>query len=150
MTQVSPHGVALARSANSFIGVKFVLNGRDPMTGLDCIGLLAASMKKAGFKCDIPEGYRLRNANATPWLSCAQTSGFDEVTGKEIPGDVLLQSLGAGQHHLIIADLDAHFIHAHAGLRRVVRQKIDRNHNTIAHWRLRRPVSGRTPWPPYF
>lgn len=147
MTPVSPYGEALARSAASFLGVKFVLNGRDRTTGLDCVGLIAASMEQAGFSCWVPQGYRLRNSRAGHWFRFAQASGFDDANGKAMPGDIFLQSLGAGQHHLLLAYQEADFIHAHAGLKRVVRQRIDCSKNVIAHWRLLRPVSRRTPWP---
>ena len=37
-------GAALAAAAESLVGTRFRLHGRDPDTGLDCVGLLAASL----------------------------------------------------------------------------------------------------------
>ena len=41
-------GEALAEAAVAFAGTRFRLHGRDPETGLDCIGLLAAALTRIG------------------------------------------------------------------------------------------------------
>lgn len=83
-----------------------------------------------------PEGYRLRNSDPGRWLHYAQTSGLVNTTFPVSTGDVLLIEPGPGQQHLLIAETQEIMIHAHAGLRRVVRQLFDFKRNIIAHWRL--------------
>ena len=39
---------ALARAAAGCLGVRFRLHGRDPATGLDCLGLLGAALVATG------------------------------------------------------------------------------------------------------
>jgi len=129
-------GRQLAEASSQFIGVRFQLLGRDPTVGLDCIGLLACSLDAIGCKPILPKGYRLRNSDHLQWLECATRSGLTPVDGKMDVGDVLLVKPGPGQHHLVIAESASCFIHAHAGLRRVVRQPIKLGDQTQAHWRL--------------
>ena len=40
--------MTLAEAARRFLGVPFLHQGRDPVVGLDCIGLLAAAAREAG------------------------------------------------------------------------------------------------------
>ena len=129
-------GQRLADAASGYAGVPFRLHGRDPGIGLDCVGLVAASLKAVGARPNIPTGYALRNRSIDPWLPCADHSSLRSVSGAIKVGDVLLLQTGPRQHHLAIT-LDASaIIHAHAGLRRVVCQPLDRSLRVQAHWRL--------------
>lgn len=136
MSHVSSKGPQLAQAAASFIGVRFRLLGRDHQSGLDCIGLVTCSLTKIGCKPVVPTGYRFRNSDASSWLPCATSSGLIHVTGSVSAGDVLLLKPGPGQHHLVIAENSDIAIHAHAGLRRVVRQPMGLFGEVLAHWRL--------------
>lgn len=136
MTDSAAPGQQLAEAASRFIGVRFKLHGRDPKVGLDCIGLLACSLEAIGSIPDVPEGYLLRNADHLRWIDCAKHSGLVSVHGQIAKGDVLLVQPGPGQQHLLIVDSTTSVIHAHAGLRKVVRQSIDLNNKKLAHWRL--------------
>lgn len=136
MSQNATRGHALAKAAATFIGVRFRLQGRDPMGGLDCVGLLACSLEVIGFQPIAPKGYRLRNTDPLRWFHCASDSGLVPVDGPTAIGDVLLIKPGPGQQHLVIVEGKASVIHAHAGLRKVVRQPIDLNGDKLAHWRL--------------
>ena len=66
-------GAALAAAAESLVGTRFRLHGRDPDTGLDCVGLLAASLAAIGRAAPLPNGYRLR-ARSLPGLEAANSS----------------------------------------------------------------------------
>jgi cell wall-associated NlpC family hydrolase len=123
-------------AARSMIGCPFLLYGRNPATGLDCIGLVAACLAAIGREPAPPSGYRLRNRRIEPWLSCAQHSGFEIVSIPPLPGDIALVSPAAGQHHLVVIENARAMIHAHAGLRRVVREPISGGFTPIIHWRL--------------
>jgi len=123
-------------AARSMIGCPFMLHGRNPQTGLDCVGLIAASLDAIGRPPVAPAGYRLRNRTIAIWLGCAAASGFEAHEERSIAGDVLLVSPSSGQHHLLIQDVEGEVIHAHAGLRRVVRQPCPAEFSVLKKWRL--------------
>jgi len=129
-------GEWLANAAASFVGVRFRLHGRDPATGLDCVGLLLASLAAVGRNATPPTGYGLRNIAIDQWLHLAGNAGLVSAHGPILSGDVILTSPGPNQHHIMIAEHSGSFIHAHAGLRRVVRQPLPALSNVHAHWRV--------------
>lgn len=129
-------GEALARAAESLIGVRFRRHGRDPASGVDCIGLVHASLMAIGRKPVAPVGYALRNWSIEESLGCAQASGLVVVQDAFMRGDVLLVQPSTVQHHLMIMAGTNSVLHAHAGLRRVVRQPLSGNLAIAAHWRL--------------
>ncbi len=113
-------GAALARAAQALVGTKFRLHGRDPATGLDCIGVFTAALAGIGRTAPIPAGYTLKLRNFEAWLPEPAACGFAATQDAIIPGDVLLLELGPCQQHLAITTGGGRFIHAHAGLRRVI------------------------------
>ncbi|MBS0481884.1 MAG: hypothetical protein JSR96_06955 [Proteobacteria bacterium] len=127
----------LGAAAQHLVGCRFRLHGRDPATGLDCIGLLAASLKACGIPADLPAGYPLRLTAIDPWLPDPETLDFAAVQPPFLPGDVVLLIPGPAQFHLAIAATDGGWIHAHAGLRRVVHSPCLPGGPVIGHWRLR-------------
>lgn len=129
-------GEALAAAAASFEGVRFRLHGRDPATGLDCIGLVGASLARCGRQVRFPRGYLLRNRTIGTWLGLAEANDLHPAIGPVERGDVLLTRPGPAQHHLLLALGQDHFVHAHAGLRRVVVQHFAPSPSPFAHWRL--------------
>lgn len=152
-------GQALADAATGLVGTPFRLGGRDPRIGLDCLGLLHASLVRIGHVPFDATGYRLRNVSIAGWLPLAQRNGFAEAEGIPMAGDVLLCRPGPGQHHIVIwqgaAGLDraplitqrvARFIHAHAGLRRIVAAPAPLPWPLAAHWRLPNQENDR--WQP--
>lgn len=129
-------GEALAGFAQSLVGCPFRLHGRDPATGLDCVGLVAAALGAVGIQAVTPTGYGLRNIGIEQWLPLADRSGLQPSAGPVAAGDVLLIAFPHCQHHLVIAADTQTVIHAHAGLRRVVRQPLDAAWQVEAKWRL--------------
>jgi cell wall-associated NlpC family hydrolase len=129
-------GERLACAASRLIGTRFRLYGRDPANGLDCVGLVFASLLAIGREPVSPQGYRLRNVDTRQWHSFAEASGLFPTLGPLKPGDVVMTSPGPGQQHLQIVEDQKHVIHAHAGLRRVVRQPTASPLVMSAHWRL--------------
>ena len=126
----------LASEAEKLIGSPFRLHGRDPRSGIDCIGLLAAAMSGAGRSIALPTGYPLRLNDLARWLPDPQDCGFALAKLPFEPGDVVLTKPGPGQVHLAIAGPDLAWIHAHAGLRRVVTEVEIRVGTILHHWRL--------------
>ena len=128
-------GAALAAAAESLVGVPFRLRGRDPARGLDCVGLVAASLAEVGRPVLAPIGYRLRQGAIDGFLDAASRSGLAETTGPVEPGDVLLVRPGPAQHHLVVAAAGG-FVHAHAGLGRIVLTPPPLEWPVEHHWRL--------------
>jgi cell wall-associated NlpC family hydrolase len=133
---MSARGDAVARAALDLVGCRFRLHGRDPATGLDCIGLVHAALAAASAAPVAPHGYGLRNIAIDDWLPFAAQSGLVAARGPIRAGDVLLLRLGYAQHHLVIAVDAVSVVHAHAGLRRVVRQPREPAWQTEATWRI--------------
>jgi hypothetical protein len=129
-------GDRLASAARLFLGTPFKLHGRQPGIGLDCVGLLLASLDAIGIKAEGPKGYALRNRSVTHWFAAASKAGLIEVTAPVEPGDVLLITTGPSQVHVLIAENEAKTIHAHAGLGRVVSEPLPPDAMVTMHWRL--------------
>ncbi|MBX7458902.1 C40 family peptidase [Qipengyuania sp. 1NDH17] len=125
-----------ANHAEQLEGTLFRFHGRNPETGLDCIGLAACALERAGVKSDAPSGYLLRNSDISRHLEKILDAGFAPVTGKPLRGDILLVRPGPSQQHLLIALGKHRFVHAHAGLRRVVIQTGLSGWSILHHWRL--------------
>lgn len=109
--------LALAAAAATLIGAPFRLHGRDAATGLDCVGLVAEALRRAGSKPVVPAGYRLRAMSLTRLLPFAEANEFRAA---DLPdrGDVVLVMVNPVQPHLLIR-AERGFIHAHAGIGRV-------------------------------
>ena len=136
-------GDAVAAAAEELVGSPFRLHGRDPASGLDCVGLVACALAAAGARPVAPVGYGLRNLGIAQWLPLAERSGLIAVTSEALRrGDVVLITLAHCQHHLVIAADSLSVIHAHAGLRRVVRQPLDPDWRIGAKWRAAPVLEG--------
>lgn len=111
---------ALATAATTLIGVSFRLHGRDPATGLDCVGLVAEALRRTGALPIAPAGYSLRALTVSGLLPFVHANGF-VATGTAEPGetgDVVLVMVNPVQPHLLVT-AERGFIHAHAGIGRV-------------------------------
>ncbi|AJA07528.1 hypothetical protein SKP52_02995 [Sphingopyxis fribergensis] len=117
------------------VGVAFRPQGRDPVTGLDCVGLVWAAYAAAGCRLVRPVGYPLRGWSRERIEAALTAAGFVAAVGSAHAGDVALIAYPAGQFHLVILG-SASFVHAHAGLRRVVETPLDRPICGLAWWRL--------------
>lgn len=130
----SDPGAALAEAAAGLIGCPFRLHGRDPATGLDCVGLVGAALTATGARPIVPTGYGLRNLAVDHWLHFASRSGLVSSPGPVRAGDVMLIALSHCQYHLVIATSGVSVIHAHAGLRQVVQQPRERTWRVYTKW----------------
>lgn len=133
-----------AKAAEALAGTPFRLHGRDPATGLDCVGLVGAALGACGGQARYPQGYRLRNADIARWLRFGEINGLHPCTHAVLRGDILLTQPGPAQHHLLVALGGNRFVHAHAGLRRVVCQRLTLA-QPLMQWRLE-PVTEQI-WP---
>lgn len=123
----------LARAARSLVGVPFRPYGRDPASGLDCLGVLLAAR---GLPLTLPGRPPLRSRRPPATAETAAALGFEPAAGPMRAGDVVLTRPGALQHHIAIATAPDRFVHAHAGLRRVVESPLPDAWPVAGHWRL--------------
>lgn len=138
-------GIALAQSAHSLLGASFRLGGSDPQTGVDCIGLVVAALRKMGREVSPIPAHSLRNTSINRFLALASQAGLQKVHGPILTGDIIMLRPSATQHHLAI-QADAHsVIHAHAGLRRIVLSPAPLPWPKIGQWRL--DPAGDMQWP---
>ena len=131
-------GAAFAASAAALAGTPFRLHGRDPASGLDCVGLVAAALRGCGRRAVPPEGYPVRATRIAPLLRFAARNGFLAVAegAAPRPGDLVLLRLSRIQVHLAILLAGPAFVHAHAGLGRVVIERGPPRWPAEARWRL--------------
>lgn len=116
------------RAARALIGVPFRPRGRDPVRGVDCVGVVVLAHAGAGRTVLAPDDYPLRGWSGDRVLRWAARAGFRQVAEPRA-GDVALLPQPFGHWHLgIVGGGDGEgrtLIHAHAGLRRVVETPVD-------------------------
>ncbi|MEZ5749470.1 MAG: NlpC/P60 family protein [Caenibius sp.] len=130
------NGAALADAAQMLVGSRYLLHGRNPEVGIDCIGLVLAALRAIGLTPREPPPYALRNRTIAPHRRIARAMGFEPASQPAKSGDIVLVAPGAAQFHLLVAARDGQFIHAHAGLRRVVMTPGPICWPIAGHWRL--------------
>jgi murein DD-endopeptidase / murein LD-carboxypeptidase len=101
--------------ALSLVGAPFRLHGRDPATGLDCVGVAALVF---GVR-DVPRGYLVRTADGVAVAALIDDAGLRRVKRDPAAGDLVLMKSGPAQCHLVVMT-EAGFVHADAGIGRVV------------------------------
>lgn len=123
---MSPRPDDAVRRARALVGSPFRPQGREPATGLDCVGLVLSTF---GISPDsVRRNYRLRGGHR-PEIEAGLMRQFRKVArNTSRPGDVLLCAISNDQLHLAIS-CGASFVHAEARLRRIVE------------------TPGRPPWP---
>ena len=105
----------IAARARACVGVRFRPYGRDPAFGLDCVGLVAFATGAPA-----PADYALRSGKAATAAAALRAAGLrPRGAGQASPGDILLLASAPTQLHLAVRT-EAGFVHADAGLRRVV------------------------------
>ena len=106
--------------------------------GLDCVGLVLLAMAEIGRPVRLPVSYQLRTIEPERFLQLPEAAGFIQPTDPELEeGDVLVLAPGPAQLHLAVVAVGGGIIHAHAGLRRVVRTPFPLPWPIIGHWRLK-------------
>ena len=117
------------------VGARFRPQGKDPATGLDCVGLVWAAYAAAGRRLARPAAYPLRGWCLDRIEGALAAAGFVRASDAVRPGDVALIAHPARQYHLGLIGPET-FIHAHAGLRRVVETPLDDGLRDAVRWRL--------------
>ena len=132
---------AFAAAAEALAGAPFRLHGRDPATGLDCIGLIVAALSACGRTPALPNGYRLSQRMLPDLTAFAAANHFAETREPTRAGDVLLLRVGPAQVHFAIALARDRFVHAHAGLGRVALGEPPLPWPILRRWRLSEELS---------
>lgn len=109
-----------ANAACNLVGTPFRLNGLNPETGLDCVGLVAESLRIAGVHLPRLPEYGLHNSDYSFVDRTARLAGFKPIKSDVTTGDLIIVIPGPAQRHLLVAMGRNQFVHAHAGLRKVV------------------------------
>lgn len=117
--------------ARALVGVRFRLHGRTPEQGLDCVGLTALALARAGHVGSLPLDYGLRTRDVGRAIGWLDAAGLVAADGQ--PGDVALVRAGPVQLHLAVM-VPGGFVHAHASLRRVVETPGPLPWPVIGHW----------------
>lgn len=115
-------------AARRLIGCRFRSHGRDPETGLDCVGVVALATE-----IPAPSGYAMRTGDAAAIAALIDRAGLCR-TDSAAPGAVMLMRAGPGQLHLGVRTATG-FIHADAGLRRVVERPGEPDWEIVGQWR---------------
>jgi len=126
-------GEAALAAARKAVGARFRLHGRDPASGLDCVGLAALALRAEGFEGAVPSGYAMRSGDAARVIGTIAAAGLVAAKDRR-PGDLLLLRVGPGQLHFAI-DAGSGIVHADAMLRRVV-ERPGTNWPVIGRWRV--------------
>ena len=136
MTSATPLPT-LSQAAGDFVGSRFRLHGRDPATGIDCVGLCLAALHRCGCNVDLPIGYGLRNITVDRMISAAARQGsLEPCSGSVGEDEVVLVQIDPMHFHLLISAPGERFVHAHAGLRRVVWHYGGLPGKLLRHWRV--------------
>ena len=108
--------IDFAERARALIGTRFRLQGRSA-DGLDCVGVAIATFGvPVG---DVRRDYRIRGDHEAE-MRAGLAAHFRRVRlAERRPGDLILMRVAKDQVHLGVCT-DGGFVHAHAGLRRVV------------------------------
>ena len=131
---MSLRGHRIARRARALVGVRFRPQGRDPMVGLDCVGAAAVA-------AEVPPGrlrrdYALRGRHLEAIEHELRGLGCTPVAAEQASaGDLLVCEAGPAQFHIVVRAWDS-FVHADAGLRRVVERPLPVPWPVAGAWRF--------------
>jgi cell wall-associated NlpC family hydrolase len=126
---------AIIDRAQSLVGAPFRPQGRDPATGLDCVGVLLWSFAIPADR--VRRDYRMRGAHG-PEIEASLSAWFRRTRPDEVrAADVMLFAVSTEQKHLAV-NCGNSFVHADASLRRVVETPMVGRWPLIATFRSRR------------
>ena len=128
---------AIAARAMAQLGTPFRMRGRTPGVALDCIGLALVALGPLA-KSNLPcPNYAMRGDYQPAIRSYFAELPFRALAGGEAAcdGDILLASPGPSQLHLLVR-VNGGWVHAHAGLGRVVFTPEWPNWPILHRWRF--------------
>jgi hypothetical protein len=126
----------MALAAMNLVGVRFLLGGRNPQQGLDCVGVLVIALAAAGRTPRLPLDYTLRRTNISDFVAAAAEVGLVSVDDCLVAGDLIVAKAGPAQFHAGVCGIGDTVVHAHASLGRVVLSPAPLPWPLEHHWRL--------------
>jgi len=112
--------VNLGDMAPSLLGVKFRANGRNPIRGLDCVGVLVVTCQLAGVNCPDFNEYGMAGSHDLLILQL-HAHGFKKQTRNPRKGDVVTFK-GKDSGHVGIMESETSMIHSRVELGEVRRE----------------------------
>ncbi len=95
--------LSIWNAARELVGTRFRLHGRNPATGLDCVGLVAAALNATGVRRDaVPTGYGLSDHDSDAVVAMLLAAGLRCDNAAARIGHIALYHVGQRQHHLAI------------------------------------------------
>lgn len=126
--------IDFAERARALVGTPFRPQGRG-VHGLDCVGL---AIETYGVPVEsVRRNYRLRGEHAGEVRDFLSKQFRRVAATRLLPGDLMLMKVAAGQLHLGVRT-DVGFVHAHAGLGRVVETPDEPEWPVLGVYRKRR------------
>ena len=120
----------IAKRALHCLGTPFRLYGRTPGVALDCVGLAGYAAELV----DLPHDYTFRG-KFDEKICAYMEQNFSRLSGPVIEAGVIaLVECGPRQQHLMVKTADG-WVHAHAGLGRVVHMAGASPWAVLAAWR---------------
>lgn len=111
-------GAAIVARGRALIGARFRPQGRSAETGLDCIGVVM--MATGVDRARVRENYALLAGDIDAVNADFDAAGFVRLSPDRAgQGDVLIVEAAPDRLHAVVLT-PAGYLHAHAGLRRVV------------------------------
>lgn len=129
-------GDRLAAAAEALLDAPFRLHGRDPETGIDCIGLVLLALQGSGRPVPPLPRYTIRSSEPFDVAGVLGRCGFAPAQDATVPGDLLVVRPGPGQVHFLLVSRPGEAVHAHAALGRVVATPFPLPWPVLGHWRL--------------
>ena len=131
-TRAHPQSQAIVAAVRACIGTRFRSQGRVPGLALDCVGVALVAAQAAGLVLANLPLYQLGGDNEALIDTLLARAGLQRVTAPAA-GDVWLFAPAQGQRHLAVqvdnmprgSRADTQFVHAHAGVGRVVESPAD-------------------------
>ena len=126
-------GGDIAARALTQIGTPFRLHGRRPGEALDCVGLVGFAIQANN---PVPLDYSLRGNFEPQVTAFFAAAGFEQCSTAFLDGDIVAVQAAPRQLHLMISARNG-FVHAHAGLSKIVLTPGLPVWKVIGHWRIK-------------
>jgi hypothetical protein len=127
-------GVEIAARACAVVGTRFRPQGRTAREGVDCVGVAAFACGIPGER--VPRDYALRGEALAEIENRLEDLGCRRVEGHSLElGDIALCRPGPAQYHMVVI-APFGFVHADAGLRRVVQRPYPIPWTLVSAWRF--------------
>ena len=116
---------SIANRAEQAIDIPFRLHGRSVAKGLDCVGLVAHAISPLILGTTIPQHYSLRFGDLSAVNQFFGPFDFLSIcpSSSMMSGDIIVTAPSVNQLHFLIIT-GKNYVHAHAGLRRIVKSNL--------------------------